>query len=104
MEQISIEATPSQIVKVVLDDQQAQLLIYQKNQGLMVDINVNGVDIVAAVIAQNENPLVCREYLGFRGNLLFVDTEGNQDPEYTGLGSRFNLIYLNEEEYDIIRK
>ena len=43
-----------------------------------------------------------RGYTGFIGNLLFIDTQGNSDPSYDGLGSRFSLVYLTAEEYALI--
>ena len=104
MVEIPLSATPSQITKTVLSGQNVQLAIYQKSQGLFVDVNVDGVDFVVAVVARDLVPMVCREYMGFIGNLLFVDNLGNTDPEYSGLGNRHSLIYLTEEEYALIRE
>lgn len=46
--------------------------------------------------------LLLREqgYLGFQGDFLFIDTQASptqpaQDPQYTGLGSRWQLLYLS---------
>jgi hypothetical protein len=102
MQEIPIQPVPSQITKVVLGAQNCQILIYQKPQGMFVDINVNGADVVTGVIARDAVPLVCREYMGFIGNLLFIDTQGSDDPSYDGLGSRFDLVYLTAEEYALI--
>lgn len=102
MQQIPLRAAPSQSVKVVLDGQNSQIAIYHKAQGLFVDINADGVDIVVGVIARDAVPLVCREYVGFSGNLLFVDTQGSDDPIYSGLGSRFSLMYLTAGEYALL--
>jgi hypothetical protein len=33
--------------------------------------------------------------VGFIGDLIFIDTQGTSDPNYTGLGSRFLLAYLS---------
>jgi hypothetical protein len=100
---IPIQQVPSQLSRVVLGNQNCQINIYQKSQGCFVDINSDGVDIVVGVIAKDVTPLVCREYSGFIGNLLFVDTQGNDDPSYSGFGSRWVLIYLTAEEYALIR-
>ena len=70
---------------------------------MFVDINVNGADVVTGVIARDAVPLVCREYAGFSGNLVFIDTQGNSDPVYDGLGSRYSLVYLTAEEYALIQ-
>lgn len=102
MQNIPIQPIPSQLVKVVLGGQNVQIFIYQKDQGLFIDINSDGVDIVVGVIARDAVPIICREYMGFIGNILFVDTQGNSDPTYSGLGSRFSLVYLTADEYGLI--
>lgn len=103
MLEIPLQAVPSQITRVVLDGQNVQLAIYQKPEGLFVDINSGGVDINRGVLAHDANPLVCSAYLGFVGNLMFLDTQGNDDPDYTGIGARFGLIYLTQAEYDLLQ-
>ena len=103
MQQIPLQPIPSQSTKVVLGGQNCQLLVYQKPQGVFVDINADGVDIVVGVIARDAVPPVCRDYMDFIGNLLYIDTQGNTDPSYDGLGSRFNLVYLTAEEYALIQ-
>lgn len=102
MQNIPIQPIPSQLVKVVLGGQNVQIFIYQKDQGLFVDINSDGVDIVVGVIARDAVAIICREYMGFIGNILFVDTQGSSDPTYSGLGSRFSLVYLTADEYGLI--
>lgn len=104
MQQIPLQPIPAQIAKVMIGGQNCQLSVSQKSSGLFVDVNVNGKDIVTGVIARDAVPLVCREYAGFSGNLLFIDTQGKSDPSYTGLGSRFALVYLTAEEYAVARK
>jgi hypothetical protein len=102
MQTVPIQPVPSQSTKVVLGGQNCQILIYQKSQGIFVDVNADGVDIVTAVIARDAVPIVCREYAGFEGNLLFIDTQGNDDPFYEGLGSRWTLVYLTAAEYALL--
>ncbi len=102
MQSIPLQPVPSQSTKVVLGGQNCQLLIKQKPQGIFVDIIADGVDIVISVIARDAVPLVCREYTGFAGNLLFIDTQGSDDPSHVGLGGRFSLVYLTSEEYALI--
>jgi hypothetical protein len=99
MLEIPLQQIPSQITKVVLGNQNCQIFIYAKSQGVFVDISVDDTDIVNCVIARNMVPIVCREYVGFDGNLMFVDNQGNDDPLYTGIGSRWSLVYLTAAEY-----
>ncbi len=99
MLQIPLQAIPSQIVKAVLGNQNVQIAVYSKSVGIFVDVNSAGVDLVTGVLALHGVPIVCREYMGFAGNLLFVDTQGTNDPTYDGLGDRYQLIYLEASEY-----
>lgn len=91
---IPLRATPSQVVNVQLAEQAAKIAIYQKRTGLYVDLSVGGVSVIAGIIAQNANRLVRDAYLGFRGDLAFYDTQGDADPDYTGLSDRWFLAYL----------
>lgn len=102
MQTVPLQSVPVQVTKSVLGGQNVQIYLYQKPQGLFVDINSDGLDIVTGVIARDAVPLVCREYVGFIGNLLFVDGQGGSDPSYEGLGARWNLVYLTAEEYALI--
>ena len=99
MIQIPLQSVPSQIVKIVLGGQNVQIAVYQKDEGIFVDVNSGGTDIVIAVLAHNGVPIVCREYTGFLGNLMFIDTQGESDPAYAGIGSRYQLIYMDQTEY-----
>src|ERR1700677_3906083 len=101
MQQIPLQAVPSQQLQTVLNNQNCQIAIYVKEQGMFVDLNSNGVDISIAVLALNLTPLTLN-YSGFVGNLLFVNTQGVTDPVYTGLGTRYSLVYLDAAEYALI--
>lgn len=98
MQTVALQPVPSQILSVVLGGQNCQIAVYQKTQGLFVDLNSNGVDISTGVLAHDVVPLVPTTYLGFVGNLVFTDTQGASDPSYDGLGSRYQLVYLTSAE------
>jgi len=102
MQDVTVQAVPAQTLKVVLAEQNCQINIYQKEQGLFVDVVFNGETISAAVIARDAVPLMSRDYLDFKGNLMFIDTQGANDPEYSELGSRFKLVYLTADEYALL--
>lgn len=93
MLQIPLQAVPSQFTKVVLGNQNFQILLQQKEQGLFVDVNVDGADIVTSVIARDNDDILCRKYTGIVGSLKFYDLQGATDPHYTGLNSRYVLMY-----------
>lgn len=93
MLQIPLQAVPSQFTKVVLGNQNFQILLQQKEQGLFVDVNVDGADIVTSVIARDNDDILCRKYTGVVGSIKFYDLQGSTDPHYTGLNSRYVLMY-----------
>lgn len=91
---IPLSAVPSQSFAVNLAGQPCQITISQKSTGLFVDLYVNSALIIGGVIAENLNRIVRSAYLGFIGDLAFDDTQGTDDPSYEGLGSRFQLLYI----------
>lgn len=100
---IPIQPVPSQRVLCVLEGQNCQIGIYIKSAkgftNVYADLNSNGVDMSLAVLAHNLVPLDSRNsYDGFQGNLFFIDTQGSDDPEYTGFNSRWFLVYLTPAE------
>lgn len=94
MQIVPLQSTPSQTVSVGLGNQQCKINVYQKQPGLFFDLYVAGVVVITGVLCLNLNLLVRNSYLGFVGDLAFVDTQGANDPDYTGLGTRYQLIYL----------
>lgn len=95
---IPLQATASQDLTVQLADQVCQITIRQKALGLFLDLAVNNTAIISGVICQNLNKIVRSVYLGFTGDLCFIDLQGTDDPVYTGLGSRFVLSYLETSD------
>jgi hypothetical protein len=101
MQQIPVQPSPVQTFLVTLGAQACQVNLYQKTSGLYCDLLVNGTSIITGQLCQNLNRLVRDQYLGFIGDLGFYDVTGEgEDPNYTGLGSRFMMLYL--EQTDIV--
>lgn len=90
--------TPNQSLQIQLASQPCTINVYQLLYGLFVDLYVADVLIIAGVIALDRNRIVRSAYLGFAGDLAFIDTQGDGDPVYTGLGSRYALAYLTAAE------
>src|SRR5580700_2690599 len=94
MQIIPLQATPNQTFSVGLNQQQCRINVYQKQPGLFFDLYLSDVAIITGVLCLNLNLLVRNSYLGFIGDFAFVDNQGTNDPDYTGLGSRYQLVYL----------
>lgn len=99
---IPIAAVPNQTLQVSLNNQACVIHLYQKATGLYLDLTVGTTTIVAGVLCQNSTPMVISDYLGFDGDLGFWDTQGTNDPDYTGLGTRYLLIYLSPAEANLL--
>ncbi|OIN06074.1 hypothetical protein BFS86_19385 [Shewanella algae] len=93
MEIIPLKPIPNQAVSVQLGQQNCQVNVYQKPTGLYIDLYVDNLLIIGGVIAENQNWIVRSAYLGFVGDLFFLDNQGSDDPNYMGLGGRFSLVY-----------
>ena len=95
---IPLQAAPSQVLTVELDSQVCEIKIYQKFYGLFLDLYVNNALIIGGVLCENLNRIVRSAYLGFTGDLMFIDNQGSSDPTYKGLGDRYSLAYLEASD------
>lgn len=99
MQPVPLRAVPNQTVTVQLGGQNCQLNIYQQLYGLFMDVYVNNALIVGGVICENLNRIVRDGYLGFIGDFVFYDTTKiGADPDYTGLGAQYLLVYLEQSD------
>lgn len=102
---IPLHATPSQQVSVSLNGQSCVIRVYQKGDQLYMDLTVNNVVLFTTVACHDRDFLVRYTYLGFSGDLSFLDTQGLSDPQYSGFGSqaqnpRYLLVYLTPAEVE----
>lgn len=95
---VPLYAVPNQTFYVPLTGQNCRLSIYQKSTGLFMDVFVDEAPIILGVICQDRNRIVRDLYLGFLGDFAFYDLQGSTDPIYTGLGDRFQLVYILPDE------
>ena len=84
---------------IALGGQRCQIDVRQRRTGLFLDLYVAGNLVIAGALCQDRNPVVRSVYLGFAGDLAFIDTQGTDDPSYTGLGSRWVLAYLTPSDF-----
>ena len=91
---IPLAAVASQRLSVNLAQQNCGLNVYQKSTGLFLDLYVAGNLVISGVLCRDRVYLAREAYLGFTGDLAFIDSEGRDDPQYTGLGTRWQLRYI----------
>lgn len=98
MQIIPLTPTAAQSLTVVLESQNCTITASQKSTGMFLDLAVDNTPIISGVICRDRVRLVRQEYLGFVGDLAFMDTQGLDDPQYEGLGTRWVLMYLEASE------
>ena len=109
MNTVPLRAIANQTVQAVLGGQNCSLRVYTRQSeassmvgvngaALFVDLAVNEVAVVSGIIAREGTLLLRYPRLGFVGDLLFVDMQGAADPQWTGLGDRWRLVWLSADE------
>jgi len=95
---VPLRPLPAQQIATLLELQPVTIQVAQKSTGLFLTLKNNAVPVVTGVLCLNLNRLVRARYLPFQGDLFFFDTQGEADPSYDELGSRFLLYYLTAAE------
>jgi hypothetical protein len=94
MQTVALQPVANQVISVTLNNQSCTIAVQQTDWGMFLDLSVDNVQVIGGVICENTNPVVRSAYLGFVGDLAFFDLQGDTDPVYTGLGSRYVLAYI----------
>lgn len=115
---LPLAAVPSQTFSATLAGQAVAFALYQLGAGaaaaLFLDLNSNGVQILTArqcraygglPATRARFMLTARRYLGFSGDLVFLDTQATatnptSDPLPAGLGTRWQLAYFSDAELE----
>lgn len=100
MQTITIEPKKSQVLSLVLAGQKCEIRLIQRESFMYMDLTLNDKEITQGIPCLYGNKMVGYSHLGFKGDLTFIDNNGQSDPYYQGLGSRFLLYYL--EEIDLV--
>lgn len=103
MQSVSLSAEKSQRFTITLDGISCTIRLYQRDNGMFIDLYV-GTDtaVCLGVACLNAVRIVRYDYLraktGFKGDLFFIDTQGSDDPYYLTLGTQFKLYYVTDDE------
>ncbi len=96
VERIPLVAVPSQTMSVQLGGQSCRISVRQRRTGVFVDLYEQDVPIALGMKAIDRKFMVRAAYTGFEGDLFFVDTQGEENPQFAGLGSRWQLAWDSE--------
>lgn len=112
MQLVPITNEPNQTAQIVLAGQNCSIEIDSMNGSdptdptlstevdwLAFSLTVSGVSITLNAPCLNQKRLLInRQYLGFVGDFMFIDTQGVDDPEWEELGTRWVLLYLEASD------
>ena len=99
MIEVPLAAEPSQSLSVRLGGQACQIEVRTNGAFMYFSLWVNDVPIVRYRLCQNrQRLLISSKYQPFAGDFMFVDASGDDPPVFTGLGTRWFLMYLTDDE------
>ena len=86
---IPLDSYPNQDVSFVLQNKRWFITLVSRLCMLYARVeNDHDVIIIKNMVCLNKTPIT--------KNLVFIDVDGNDNPTYTGLNSRFFLVYSDE--------
>ncbi|MBC8947095.1 hypothetical protein [Xenorhabdus indica] len=86
--EIAILPIPNQTTSFTIDSDLIDLTLESRLGAIFATVQKNGEYLVCNRVCKNLS-YICQW-------LVFVDIEGNADPEYSGLGSRYKLVWNDE--------
>ncbi len=103
MLEIPLRATANQTLQVVLEEQNCSLRLYTRVlsdgvETLFCDLSIDQTPVFYSCPCLNGLPMPLYAWLGMTGRLLFIDMEGDDAPQWAGLGNRWKLLYLTPDE------
>lgn len=99
MIQVPLSAVPSQTLAITLAGQACRIAVRSNGGNLYFDLTVGTESILKSKICRNlQRLLLGAKYRNFIGDFIFVDTQGDEQPAYSELNSRWLLYYLAADE------
>ena len=100
MLEIPLQTLPAQSFVTILGEQNVEISLYQRYNRLYMDVTLDETQIAAGCICLDAVSII-QHATPFSGVLIFIDTLGNEPPQWNGLGGdspRWVLYYLTATE------
>ena len=102
MREIPLRQIPNQSLQTLLGGQNCALRFYSRLvddvEHLFCDLAIDQSVVFAGVICQQFFGLKLYPWWPFAGSLVFVDMQGDEEPNWRGLGERWRLFYIEAGE------
>ncbi len=95
--EIPVSNEPNKTYKVLLENQECTIKLYQKGKNIFLDLQVGAEQICYGAICLNLVPIVQVSSTAFSGNFVFVDILGDSAPQYEEIGTRYFLVYYSKD-------
>lgn len=90
---IPIKKTPNQSFSIVIEEKNVDFSLYFRNLNMYCDIIIDGEYQAKGLICKNLSSLL-QYSKKLKGDLMFVDVDGDEDPYYFGFCDRWWLVYV----------
>ena len=90
---IPLSQIPNQVVSVVVNDQAFQIEIRQLGGSVYTTTTVDGELIASSVRAVANGSITPWPSSSVNTQVIWVDMQGDDDPQYQGLGGRWVLAF-----------
>lgn len=100
MLQIPLSPVPIQRLALTLDGQACSIEVRQNGESLYLSLWEDDAMILGQRICRDRSLMLTgARYRGFSGDLMWIDGQGFDDPQWAGLGSRWTLVYITPSEF-----
>ena len=98
IERIPLQNIPNQELSIILNNQECNIRLIQRNKKMYLSLWIGDDEVWSGLICHDRLPMAQSRTYSLIGNLVFVDTEGAEDPQYNRLGERWRLLYFTSDE------
>lgn len=95
--EIPLSAIPFQIVNAVVNGQNYRITVRQLGSDIYTSLVVDDEQVTNSVMAAARGKLIPWSQTIAQTMLYWIDTQGNERPQYSGLGDRWRLVYEASE-------
>lgn len=95
--EIPLSAVPFQTVSAVVNGQNYRITVRQNGAFVYTSVMVDGEKVVDNALAVARGRVIPFAQTVAQTMLYWLDTQGNDRPQYEGLGDRWKLVYESDE-------
>lgn len=95
--EIPLSAVPFQTVSAVVNGQNYRITVRQNGAFVYTSVMVDGEKVVDNALAVARGRVIPFAQTVAQTMLYWFDSQGNDRPQYEGLGDRWKLVYESDE-------